>query len=69
MFENKRERIESLVNRHPYAYMPTRYEYIAVAVLQGLLTGRSEKDAPKCVRQAITIADSMEAELATPKGN
>ena len=69
MFENKRERIESLVNRHPYAYMPTRYEYIAVAVLQGLVTGRSLKDAKKCVGQAIELTDAMEAELATPKNN
>lgn len=44
-------------------YRPTRFEYIAIAALQGLIVGRSVKDQPKAVQQAIRIATDMEIAL------
>ena len=59
----KSERIETKIFRHPYAYAPTRFEYIAIAALQGLVAGRSIKDAPKAIQQAVEIAGQMEKAL------
>ena len=40
-------------------YYPTRLEYFASAVLQGLVVGRSEKDHRKCVGNAISLAKEL----------
>lgn len=48
------------MKRHPYAYSPTRFEYFAAAAMQGLVSGRSIKDAPKVVSLACQIARDME---------
>ena len=56
----KGERIENLVRQ---TYKPTRYEYFVGQALQGLVTGRSEKDLKHSVRQAITLAKEMEEAL------
>ena len=45
------------------SYTPTRFEYFAGLALQGLITGRSEKDINKSVRSALRLATEMEDAL------
>ena len=45
------------------SYYPTRREYMAGKALQGLVTGRSEKDLSSVVRKALALAQEMEAAL------
>ena len=45
------------------SYYPTRLEYMAGKALQGLCTGRSEKDLGSVVRKAILLATEMEEAL------
>ena len=40
-------------------YTPTRLEYFAAKALQGLITGRSEKDRRSAVRDALSMALDM----------
>ena len=42
------------------SYKPNRFEYFAGLALQGLITGRSEKDIKKSVRAALELAREME---------
>ena len=44
-------------------YYPNRFEYFCGRALQGLLTGRSEKDTRKAVKRAIALAIEMEEAL------
>jgi len=54
------ERIENLVRQ---TYKPTRFEYFVGQALQGLVTGRSEKDLKHSVRQSIALAKELEEAL------
>lgn len=44
-------------------YYPNRFEYFAGRALQGLLTGRSEKDTRKAVKRSLELAIEMETAL------
>jgi len=48
-------------------YYPNRFEYFCGRALQGLITGRSEKDIRKVVRKAIELGIEMEQALDTEK--
>jgi hypothetical protein len=48
-------------------YYPNRFEYFCGRALQGLITGRSDKDIRKCVRKAIELGIEMERALDTEK--
>ena len=50
-------------------YYPNRFEYFCGRALQGLITGRSEKDIRKAVRRAIELGVEMEQALDTEKDN
>lgn len=52
--------ISNLV-RNPY--YPSRFEYILSRVLQGLVSGKSQKDAEKAVNDAFKIAQAVEDRL------
>ena len=56
----KSERIEHLTRQ---IYRPTRYEYFVGKALQGLCTGRSERDLKNVVRQSVMLAKEVEEEL------
>jgi hypothetical protein len=45
------------------AFTPTRFEYFVGMALQGLVTGRSEKDLRTMVRKSIELAREVENEL------
>lgn len=45
------------------SYYPTRFEYFAGKALQGLCTGRSEKDLGSVVRKSLLLAKEMEDSL------
>ena len=40
-------------------YTPTRLDYFAARALQGLVTGRSEKDRRVCAKQAVALAKEL----------
>ncbi len=40
-------------------YSPTRLDYFAARALQGLVTGRSEKDRRVCAKQAVDLAKEL----------
>ena len=40
-------------------YNPTRLDYFAARALQGLVTGRSEKDRRKAATQAVALAKEI----------
>ena len=44
-------------------YYPNRFEYFVGRALQGLLTGRAEKDVRKVVKRSIALAIEMEDAL------
>jgi hypothetical protein len=50
------------------SYYPTRFEYFVGKALQGLVTGRSEKDLNSTVRKALALAEEMEDALDSAKG-
>ncbi len=56
----KSERIVNLVKQ---TYKPTRLEYFAGQALQGLVTGKAEKDLKHVVRLALDLAREMETAL------
>jgi len=58
--KGKGERIEHLTRQ---IYRPTRYEYFVGKALQGLCTGRTERDLKGVVKQAVTLAREVEREL------
>jgi len=58
--KDKGERIANLVRQ---TYKPTRFEYFVGQALQGLVTGRSEKDLKNAVRLSISLARDLEKEL------
>ena len=51
------------------AFTPTRFEYFLGAALQGVVTGRAEKDLRKAVLQAIELARQVENELGGTSEN
>ena len=46
-----------------HLYYPNRFEYFVGRALQGLLTGRAEKDVRKVVKRSIALAIEMEDAL------
>ena len=40
-------------------YSPTRLDYFATRMLQGLLVGRSEKDRRVCAKEAVVLAQEL----------
>ena len=46
--------------KSPESYYPTRLEYFAGKALQGLVTGRSEKELRKAASLALILAQEME---------
>jgi hypothetical protein len=50
-------------------YSPNRFEYFAAFALQGLVTGRSEKDIRKSVKAALILAEEMEDAIDSQKNN
>ena len=55
------EKWEEIVERAVYA--PTRFEYFVGLALQGLVTGRAERDLKTAVRKALDLAKEVEALL------
>ena len=55
--------------RNVLSYSPNRLEYFAGLALQGLVTGRAEKDIKKCVRTALELANEMERTLDSQENN
>jgi len=51
------------------SFSPNRFEYFAGQALQGLVTGRSEKDTPKCARKALELAEEMERLIDSQENN
>ena len=60
------EKWDEIVERAQYA--PTRFEYFVGLVLQGLLTGKAEKDHRKAVSMAIELTKEVEAALDKEEG-
>ena len=54
--------------KSPESYYPTRLEYFAGKALQGLVTGRSEKEVRTAVTKAIILALEMEDALDSAQG-
>ena len=52
------EKWEEIVERAVYA--PTRFEYFAGLALQGLVTGRAERDLKTAVKKSLDLAQEME---------
>lgn len=50
------------------SYYPTRLEYFAGKALQGLVTGRSEKDLKNSAKRSLELAEEMETLLDTAQG-
>jgi hypothetical protein len=50
-------------------YYPNRFEYFVGRALQGLVTGRAEKDLRTVVRRSIELAVEMEEALDITKNN
>jgi hypothetical protein len=51
------------------SFSPNRFEYFAAMVLQGLVTGRAEKDVMKCVKTAIALAEELEDAIDSQENN
>ena len=49
-------------------YAPTRFEYFAGLALQGLVTGRAERDLKTAVRKSLDLAKEMETLLDSEEG-
>lgn len=45
------------------SYRPDRHEYFVARILQGLVTGRAERDLKGKVQLAVIMADELEKEL------
>ena len=54
------EEIEWTAIADPKSYYPTRLEYFAGKALQGLCTGRSERDLVSVVRKSLMLARELE---------
>lgn len=54
------EQIQWTMVQDPKSYYPTRLEYFAGKALQGLVTGRSEKDHRKAVVKSLELAVQLE---------
>jgi hypothetical protein len=54
------EEIEWTAVADPKSYYPTRLEYFAGKALQGLCTGRGERELGSVVRQALILAKELE---------
>lgn len=50
------------------SYYPTRFEYFAGKALQGLCSGRSEKDLGSVVRKTLILAREMEDSIDSAQG-
>ena len=61
--ENFGEEIEWTAVADPKSYYPTRLEYFAGKALQGLCTGRSDRELSSVVRQALLLATELEEEV------
>jgi len=59
------EKWQEIVERAVYA--PTRFEYFVGLALQGLVTGRAERDLKTAVRKALDLAKEVEALLDKKK--
>ena len=46
--------------RETHLYYPTRFEYFLGHLVQGLITGRAERDLKSVVRNAVKLADEIE---------
>jgi hypothetical protein len=57
--EQMREAVTAAPIYNEAGYCPTRLEYFAARALQGLVTGRSEKDRRSSVRDAIKLATEL----------
>lgn len=55
--------------RQLLSYTPNRFEYFAGQAIQGLVSGRSEKDVPKCVRMAVELARELEKAIDSQESN
>ena len=42
-----------------HVYQPSRVDYFAVKILQGLLVGRSEKERRSCAKEALATAKEL----------
>jgi hypothetical protein len=47
------KRVQESPSMFPSAYKPSRFEYFAASILQGLVTGRSERDLRNSVKTAL----------------
>ena len=54
--------------RSPESYYPTRLEYLAGKILNGLLTGKSLKDFEKFTVLSVELAQILEKELDKAQG-
>jgi hypothetical protein len=45
------------------SWKPNRFEYFTASILQGLVTGRSERDLRNSVKTALNLATEVEKEL------
>jgi len=50
------------------SYYPTRLEYFAGKALQGLVTGRAEKDLKHAAVRALKLAQEMEDAIDSAQG-
>jgi hypothetical protein len=50
------------------SYYPTRLEYFAGKALQGLVTGRSERDLRSVIPKSIALAKEMEDAVDSAQG-
>ena len=51
----------------PKSYYPTRLEYFAGKALQGLCTGRGERELSSVVRQSMLLAKELEEAVDSTK--
>jgi hypothetical protein len=65
--ENFGEEIEWTAVADPKSYYPTRLEYFAGKALQGLCTGRGERELSSVVRQALILAKELEEAVDSTK--
>jgi len=49
------------------SYYPTRFEYMLGKIVQGLVTGRAEKDLKTAVERAMLLAEEVEVALDSKK--
>lgn len=57
------EQIKWTAVADPKSYYPTRLEYLAGKILNGLLTGASLKDHKKLVISSVGLAQDLEKEI------